>query len=78
MNYISISPDIILYLLQQQNIKYKTPCLIKRFNNETEKDYVENKKVEKKKNVKEKKKNAEEKNTAEKNELVGEKGINTI
>ncbi len=28
MNLISISPDIIMYLFQQQNIKYKTKCQI--------------------------------------------------
>jgi len=74
MNYISISPDILLYLLQQQNIKYKTPCLIKRFNDDSI-DGGENNKDIKNKSVKEKK-NSKGNNT-EKNELVEEKGINT-
>ena len=62
MNYISISPDIILYLLQQQNIKYKTPCLIKRFNNNNISiDCVENKKDIGEKDI--------EKNDIEKNDI---------
>ena len=34
MNTISIIPDISVYLFQQQNIKYKTPFIIKKLNNE--------------------------------------------
>lgn len=36
MNLVSISPDLIMFLFQQQNIKYKTACqIIKPTNNET-------------------------------------------
>ena len=31
MNIISITPDLSVYLFQQQNIKHKTPCIIKKF-----------------------------------------------
>ena len=46
MNIISITPDLSVYLFQQQNIKHKTPCIIKKFDNSIDN---ENKSLEKKK-----------------------------
>ena len=38
MNIATIIPDMAMYLFQQQNIKYKTPCAIKKISEEDSKE----------------------------------------